>query len=164
MSTQSTAPIIQLRNRCGVLRQEPLPSASLLSRLPFRFSLEIVHWDSTRYRCELCTRPTEPCDLERFGNLTSSAYQLSYMIITILGLNCCVLSHLNAAISTRPSGRNPTPSASSMARRSCAKPPPAMVPSCITTRCQGRPSGQIRMARPTSRAARGRPSIRAIWP
>jgi hypothetical protein len=71
-------------------------------------------------------------------------------------------SHRQAAISTRPSGRNETPSASNKALRISGKPPLAIEPSAMTTRCQGKPSGQKRMARPTSRAARGLPSLYAI--
>jgi len=67
-------------------------------------------------------------------------------------------------MSTRPSDRNITFSASKSALRVSASPPPAMEPSAITTRCHGRSSGQKRIAQPTSRAARGAPSIIAIWP
>ena len=66
--------------------------------------------------------------------------------------------------STRPSGRKGTPSPSNRARRSSDCPPPAMEASALPTRCHGSSSGQRRMAQPTIRAARGRPSIWAIWP
>src|SRR3989442_792536 len=39
-----------------------------------------------------------------------------------------------------------------------------MPPRALTTRCQGRSGGQPRRARPTARAARGRPRRVAIWP
>ena len=37
-------------------------------------------------------------------------------------------------------------------------------PLALTTRCQGTPGGQWRIAVPTMRARRGQPSHAAIWP
>jgi hypothetical protein len=64
----------------------------------------------------------------------------------------------------QPTARIDAKALKELARRLSAYPPPAMVPSSFTTRCQGRSSGQQRMAQPTCRAARGLPSMRATCP
>lgn len=72
--------------------------------------------------------------------------------------------HMQRDMSTRPSKRNGTPSASNKALRNGAYSPPVTEPSAFTTRCQGTSSGQQRIAQPTWRAARALPRRSAICP